>query len=89
MMVLNMFVAVVLEGFSESMKDSGKAVNSDVLTELRKKWSEFDPNAKGWLSIDDVAQILHEIPPPFGFRNLERYPDGFEKDEYKRMLSNV
>jgi len=81
MMVLNMFVAVVLEGFSESMKDSGKAVNSDVLIDLRKKWSEFDHEARGWIYSDDVAQILHELPPPFGFRNLERFPIGFEKEE--------
>mmetsp|Transcript_18943 Transcript_18943/g.15496 ORF Transcript_18943/g.15496 Transcript_18943/m.15496 type:complete len:80 (-) Transcript_18943:368-607(-) len=30
MMVLNMFIAVVLEGFSESMKDSLRCVNSDI-----------------------------------------------------------
>lgn len=30
MMVLNMFIAVVLEGFSESMKDSMRCVNIDI-----------------------------------------------------------
>lgn len=39
-MVLNMFVAVVLEGFSESMKDDEKAVNSQVLEQLRLKWAK-------------------------------------------------
>jgi len=29
MMILNMFIAVVLEGFSESMKDSLRCVNTD------------------------------------------------------------
>jgi len=29
MMILNMFIAVVLEGFSESMKDSLRCVNTE------------------------------------------------------------
>jgi hypothetical protein len=89
MMILNMFDAVVLEGFSESMQDSDKAVNTSVLNSLRSKWSEFDPKGVGWLSPDNLCQILHEMTPPFGFRNMDKYPNGYEKTEYNRLLSEM
>jgi len=37
MMILNMFIAVVLEGFSESMKDSLRCINTDNYEFFREK----------------------------------------------------
>jgi len=37
-----MFIAVVIEGFSESMKDSIRCVNTENYEYFRDKWSKFD-----------------------------------------------
>jgi len=42
--ILNIFVAVVLEGFSESMQDSKRCVNTENFELFREKYSQFDPD---------------------------------------------
>ena len=45
MIVMNLYVAVVLECFSESSKENQAAISPNNFEEFVQKWSEYDPNA--------------------------------------------
>ena len=36
-----------------------------------EKWSEYDPNAKGWIRPVDLAFLLYEIDHPLGYREVK------------------
>jgi hypothetical protein len=73
---MKLFVAVVIEGFSESMKEEERCVNIANSSEFQQKWAELDPQATGWLDRKQAAQIIYEISPPFGLRDMTAYPNG-------------
>ena len=60
MMMMNLFVAVVIEGYAESVgcllsptqtKENSGPVTSEDYDELLKLWAEYDPKATGWTDI--------------------------------------
>ena len=66
MMIMNLFVAVVLGGFSESMQEHDASVTPTDFDEFLEKWAEYDPEGKGWISVNDFAFLLNEIHKPLG-----------------------
>ena len=69
LMIMNLFVAVVIEGFEESRKDDEDSIiNSRQLDTFLEKWSRYDPKAKGWIRPVDLAFLLHDIDQPLGYR---------------------
>ena len=75
LMIMNLFVAVVIEGFEESRKDDEDSIiNSRQLDSFLEKWSHYDPKARGWIRPVDLAFLLHDIPSPLGYkeRNEEK-----------------
>lgn len=37
--------------------------------------------ATNMIEIHRATQLMYEIPPPFGFRDMVTYPFNFEEDE--------
>ncbi len=64
-MMLNLFIAVVLEGFSSTNKDFTSAVTNEDYKNFLEKWLDYDPDATGWLKIDDLVFFLNDLPLPF------------------------
>ena len=65
MMMLNLFIAVVLEGFSNTNRDFKSAITTEDFQIFLNKWLEFDPSATGWLKLDDLVFFLRDLPFPF------------------------
>jgi len=42
LIMTNMFIAVVIEGFSESMKDSKRCISTESWENFREKYVQFD-----------------------------------------------
>ena len=59
MMMLNLFIAVVLEGFSSTNKEHTGAVTSEHFNELIELWVDYDPNATGWIDVRDLIFLIY------------------------------
>ena len=70
MMIMNLFVAVVLEGFSSSSKENLGVVTSDHYTKLTQTWSEFDPKATGFITAKKLVFLIYSLPKPLGKKEL-------------------
>ncbi len=64
-MMLNLFIAVVLEGFSNTNRDFKSAITTEDYQHFLNKWLEYDPNATGWLKLDELVFFLCDLPFPF------------------------
>jgi Ca2+-binding EF-hand superfamily protein len=41
-------------------------VSGDELDQLISLWEEYDPNATGWISVENLVFLLYELPKPLG-----------------------
>lgn len=44
-------------------------MTSEDYDQLIKLWSEYDPQASGWIEPNDLVYLLHELDPPLGYKN--------------------
>ena len=65
-MMMNMFIAVVLEGFSSTNKEHTGVVVSHHYNDLINKWTYFDTGASGFILLEDLIFLAHELAPPLG-----------------------
>ena len=68
-MMLNLFIAVVLEGFSSTNKEHTGLVTSENYAEFIDKWLTYDSEATGWIKVNDLIFLMLELGPPLGKRN--------------------
>merc|ERR1719295_2455526 len=68
-LVLNLFVAVIMDNFDYLTRD-WSILGPHHLSEFVHLWSEYDPDAKGFIKHVDVVTLLRKISPPLGFGNL-------------------
>jgi len=68
-LVLNLFVAVIMDNFDYLTRD-WSILGPHHLSEFVHLWSEYDPDAKGFIKHVDVVTLLRKISPPLGFRKL-------------------
>ena len=73
MILLNLFAAFVLDGFSVSNIENKSLVTGENFESLVNKWSEYDPKATGWIDPQDIAFLVYELSPPLG--RSEHYSD--------------
>jgi len=65
--VLNLFVAVIFEGFYQARGSSARFV----IQRCTAKWPSFDPDLSLWISFEDALTFLAAVVPP------EQIPEGF------------
>lgn len=66
MMMLNLFIAVVLEGFSSTNKEHTGAVTSEHFNELQELWVNYDQMATGWIDVKDLIFLIYQLSEPLG-----------------------
>ena len=64
-LILNLFVAVILDNFEYLTQDKSQ-LGPHHLDEYVQVWAKYDPSGSGWVSADDLYKILMEIEPPLG-----------------------
>jgi hypothetical protein len=67
---LNLFVAVILDGFDVVSLQESRTLNSDVLERVREAWGDFDPQASGFIKIRDFEQFMRGLGEPIGWGEL-------------------
>jgi hypothetical protein len=71
-MFLNIFIAVILQGFSDS-----EALEQGMLTgthydDFREHWVNYDPEGTGLIESSDLPSLLAELEPPLGYKDKLR-----------------
>ncbi|KAH8859404.1 Voltage-dependent calcium channel type A subunit alpha-1 [Schistosoma japonicum] len=64
--MLNLFVAVIMDNFDYLTRDSS-ILGPHHLDEFVRVWAEYDPGAKGLIHHRDVYEMLRNMEPPVGF----------------------
>merc|ERR550517_1851469 len=68
-LIINLFVAVIMDNFDYLTRD-WSILGPHHLGEFVVLWSEYDPDAKGFIKHVDVVTLLRKISPPLGFGKL-------------------
>ena len=50
MITMNLFIAVVLQGYDMSLRENEAELKPSDLNEFVEKWSEYDPSGSGFIS---------------------------------------
>lgn len=64
---MNLFIAVILEGFGESSSESDAGLSDDHFSTFAQIWTKYDPTGTHFVHGDDMIAIMRELPPPLGF----------------------
>ena len=68
MIMLNLFVAVILEGFGDQQYEGEKSLTDDQFQLFCARWLDFDLNADYIIDGDSVVAFLRSLPPPMGVK---------------------
>ncbi|XP_063907007.1 voltage-dependent calcium channel type A subunit alpha-1 isoform X5 [Zophobas morio] len=67
-LMLNLFVAVIMDNFDYLTRDSS-ILGAHHLDEFVRIWAEYDPNATGKIHYVEMYDMLKNMDPPLGFGN--------------------
>ncbi|XP_034948343.1 voltage-dependent calcium channel type A subunit alpha-1 isoform X7 [Chelonus insularis] len=67
-LMLNLFVAVIMDNFDYLTRDSS-ILGAHHLDEFVRIWAEYDPNATGRIHFTEMYDMLKNMDPPLGFGN--------------------
>ncbi|UYV82158.1 cac, partial [Cordylochernes scorpioides] len=67
-LMLNLFVAVIMDNFDYLTRDSS-ILGAHHLDEFIRVWSEYDPNANGYIHYNEMYDMMRNMDPPLGFGN--------------------
>lgn len=64
---MNLFVAVIIDGFSNTLERDNKWVDYELIEDFRDKWSKFDPFASGFIKVKNFKQFMLKLGGPLGW----------------------
>jgi len=82
---LNLFIAVLLEGFENQMKKDDSSFSSEQFQILRDAWQRFDHDANYFIPEDHFLQFLKDVLGPLGAVN----PLYCDYKKSRRTLLNI
>nr|CDS32307.2 voltage dependent calcium channel [Hymenolepis microstoma] len=77
-LMLNLFVAVIMDNFDYLTRDSS-ILGSHHLEEFIRVWAEYDPAATGRIHHTDMYEMLRKLEPPVGFGKKCPYRFAYRK----------
>ena len=78
-MIMNIFVAVILEAYEQSSIAEAAVVTQDDLVEFNAQWQILDPDADKNIPVEDLPTLMDALPFPMGFKE--------PSDEKQRVLT--
>lgn len=64
MIVINMYIAVILENFNQAHQEEETGIVEDDLEMFYVKWANFDPQATQFIPLNKVSDFLDSLDPP-------------------------
>ncbi|KAI5708839.1 hypothetical protein M8J76_004141 [Diaphorina citri] len=66
MIVINMYIAIILENFNQAHQEEEIGIVEDDLEMFYIRWSKFDPHATQFISFSQLADFIASLDPPLG-----------------------
>lgn len=85
--MLNVTIAVILEGFSLSHEDEEPLFEPELLQEFQNKWSCVDPRATGFIRVARVWALVAMLEPPLVKTEVAASKNGFLRYTCKCLSS--
>mmetsp|Transcript_1005 Transcript_1005/g.1224 ORF Transcript_1005/g.1224 Transcript_1005/m.1224 type:complete len:2440 (-) Transcript_1005:185-7504(-) len=82
--VVNLFVMVVCEAF-EVLSEGNRTAVERVLPVFQKVWTDYDPEATGFIHESELETLLRQIPEPIGVSFQATYTRLRTKADFLRM----
>lgn len=79
--MLNLTIAVILEGFSASHEDEEPLFEPELLEEFQYKWADIDKRAVGLVRVTKLHTLVSILEPPLG-----RYGVHLSKSAFLRFM---
>ena len=70
--VLNLFVAVIVDNFAFLTQDSAE-LGANGLEEFSQMWSKYDPQGTMEITLNQLNDLLMELQPPFGLKGCPTF----------------
>ncbi|XP_048835105.1 sodium channel, voltage-gated, type I like, alpha b isoform X3 [Brienomyrus brachyistius] len=64
LIVVNMYIAVILENFSVATEESAEPLSEDDFEMFYEVWEKFDPNATQFMEYDKLSDFADALDPP-------------------------
>ncbi|CDW82905.1 voltage-gated ion channel superfamily [Stylonychia lemnae] len=64
---LNLFIAIILQGFDDTQSKESRMFNQETLDKFRDVWSQYDPEATTFIPIKQIKDFLFDIGKPLGW----------------------
>lgn len=76
---LNLFIAIILNGYFETRDQARKELNAEALEKFVNAWSDYDPDATGYIKVSDFPEMMFKVGDPLGWD--DSYIDDMKKQE--------
>ncbi|XP_039539547.1 sodium channel, voltage-gated, type I-like, alpha [Pimephales promelas] len=64
LIVVNMYIAVILENFSVATEESGEPLSEDDFDRFYEVWEKFDPKATQFMEYGKLSDFANSLDPP-------------------------
>jgi hypothetical protein len=72
---LNLFIAIILDGYFEASDSEGNALTPELEQQCIDCWAVFDPDATGIINYVDFKDLMYALDSPLGWdQNFKRNP---------------
>ncbi|XP_032676688.1 sodium channel protein 60E isoform X2 [Odontomachus brunneus] len=66
MIVINMYIAIILENFNQAHQEEEIGIVEDDLEMFYIRWSKYDPHATQFISFSQLSDFIASLDPPLG-----------------------
>ncbi|CAF1517833.1 unnamed protein product [Rotaria sp. Silwood1] len=64
LIVVNMYIAVILENFNQAQEDVQQGLTDDDYDMYYEKWQRFDPSGSQFINYDQLSDFVDDLEPP-------------------------
>ena len=58
---LNLFIAIILEGFAQSEQEQSIRISRDHIELFQKLWTKYDPDATGFIPVKCLRDLVLDL----------------------------
>lgn len=66
MIVINMYIAIILENFNQAHQEEEIGIVEDDLEMFYIHWSKYDPHATQFIAFEQISDFIGSLDPPLG-----------------------
>ncbi|XP_065337432.1 sodium channel protein 60E isoform X5 [Cloeon dipterum] len=68
MIVINMYIAIILENFNQAHQEEEIGIVEDDLEMFYIRWSKYDPHATQFIGFSQLSDFISSLDPPLGIQ---------------------